>query len=295
MTNNIKNYNQLNTPQPHPLSSREREVIDLLLQGKTNKQMAFILGISERTIEFHLKNIYTKFEVNSRVELVLKLWKSTGDNLGESTIDQRNLKTENRDIYTLLTSRIFALKNAVSIIIKEEKMKKRWFLYCLVGLVFGAAFWHYFSLVARIFNHFAGVLNLIPETMIWLLLPIFLFIYLGVWLIPAIVPAVYEFNRSSSQHLSVVAVITVCVSAVLGYYLNYIVMLAFFGLPHMEYFIIFGQHALSFWQDWNQLFQNLILYKSIKWFLISGFGGGIIGYLTTRWYSSLPRQHLNTI
>lgn len=258
--------------------------------------MAFILGISERTIEFHLKNIYTKHEVNSRIELVLKLWKSTGDNLGGSAIDQRKSIIENRDIHTLRTRRIHVLKNSVSIIGKEVTMKKRWLFYCLEGLIFGAGFWHYISLVAKLFNHFDNVLYLIPESIIkWLILPISLLIYFGVWLIPTIMPAVYEFNRSSSQRLSVVAVITVCVSAVLGYYLNYIVMLAFFGLPHMEYFIIFGQHTTSFWQDWHQLFQNLILFKSIKWFLISGFGGGIIGYLTTQLYSTLSWKHFKTI
>jgi len=39
------------------LSRREEEVVDLLLQGKSNKQIALALHISERTVEFHLKNI----------------------------------------------------------------------------------------------------------------------------------------------------------------------------------------------------------------------------------------------
>lgn len=61
------------------LSPREKEVIRLLLQGKGNKQIAHELGISERTVEFHLNNIFEKMEVKSRVELILKLGKSTGD------------------------------------------------------------------------------------------------------------------------------------------------------------------------------------------------------------------------
>ena len=36
------------------LSRREKEVVTLLLQGKSNKQIALSLGVSERTIEFHL-------------------------------------------------------------------------------------------------------------------------------------------------------------------------------------------------------------------------------------------------
>ncbi len=55
------------------LSEREKEVVRLLLQGKSNKLIALSLGISVRTVEFHLKNIYAKFQVNSRIELILKL------------------------------------------------------------------------------------------------------------------------------------------------------------------------------------------------------------------------------
>jgi len=61
------------------LSRREKEVVTLLLQGKSNKQIALSLGVSERTVEFHLKNIYAKLQVNSRVELILQLGKATGD------------------------------------------------------------------------------------------------------------------------------------------------------------------------------------------------------------------------
>lgn len=72
------------------LSGREKEVISLLMQGKSNKQIAFALGITERTIEFHLKNIYTKLQVTSRVELILTLGKETGSfigELGQTTVD----------------------------------------------------------------------------------------------------------------------------------------------------------------------------------------------------------------
>ena len=64
------------TPQT-PLSKREQDVLDLLLAGKSNKLIAHALGITERTVEFHLKNIYAKHQVNSRMELVLHLRQST--------------------------------------------------------------------------------------------------------------------------------------------------------------------------------------------------------------------------
>lgn len=70
-------------PDHNELSDREQEVINQLLEGKSNKLIAYSLSISERTVEFHLKNIYEKYQVRSRVELVLKLRSSTVAGQGE--------------------------------------------------------------------------------------------------------------------------------------------------------------------------------------------------------------------
>lgn len=80
------------------ISPREQEVINLVMEGKSNKQIAYALQVKERTVEFHLKNIYQKLEVNSRVELVLKLGKTTGDKLdelGELTVDKGEENSHN--------------------------------------------------------------------------------------------------------------------------------------------------------------------------------------------------------
>lgn len=88
------------------LSEREREVAALLLQGKGNKQIAAALDITVRTVEFHLSNIYSKLEVVSRTEAVLKLAEirlreSTGalerDHPRESTVDMGDKPAENGD------------------------------------------------------------------------------------------------------------------------------------------------------------------------------------------------------
>ena len=60
------------------LSKRQQQVVELLLQGNSNKQIALELGISESTVEFHLRNIYVKLQVSSRTEAILRLGKSTG-------------------------------------------------------------------------------------------------------------------------------------------------------------------------------------------------------------------------
>ena len=51
------------------LSSREREVLDLILAGKMNKVVADKLGISMRTVEVHRAHIFDKMQVKTAVEL----------------------------------------------------------------------------------------------------------------------------------------------------------------------------------------------------------------------------------
>jgi DNA-binding CsgD family transcriptional regulator len=111
--------------QRHGLSTREQEVVNLLMEGKSNKLIASALGISDRTIEFHLKNIYTKFQVSSRTELILKLGSSTGmgkdelvDDLGRSTVVEREEISDNRD-----SLQAISLREAVSVIGKELRME----------------------------------------------------------------------------------------------------------------------------------------------------------------------------
>ncbi len=55
------------------LSKREKEVAGLLLEGKSNKQIAAALHISDSTVEFHLTKLYTKLGVVSRAEAIIRL------------------------------------------------------------------------------------------------------------------------------------------------------------------------------------------------------------------------------
>ncbi len=52
------------------LTPREREVFPQLLTGKLNKQIAAILGITEKTVKVHRAQVLRKFEVHSVAELV---------------------------------------------------------------------------------------------------------------------------------------------------------------------------------------------------------------------------------
>ncbi len=53
------------------LTEREVEVLRLVCQGRSNREMGEALVISERTIENHLRNIYQKLHITDRVQAVL--------------------------------------------------------------------------------------------------------------------------------------------------------------------------------------------------------------------------------
>jgi DNA-binding CsgD family transcriptional regulator len=109
------------------LSKREKEVVELVLQGKGNKQIAASLGISVRTVEFHLKNIYTKFQVSSRIELILSLGNATGhtlmEKLGSSTVEKQRENSENIGSLHSRAEWIRFVRNIVTIAGKEFIMK----------------------------------------------------------------------------------------------------------------------------------------------------------------------------
>jgi DNA-binding CsgD family transcriptional regulator len=55
------------------LTAREREIAELVADGRTNREVAEQLVLSAKTIEAHLRNIYAKLGVRSRVELARRV------------------------------------------------------------------------------------------------------------------------------------------------------------------------------------------------------------------------------
>jgi DNA-binding NarL/FixJ family response regulator len=49
------------------LTPRELKILELVISGRTNKAIACELYISQKTVEFHLDNIYTKIGVRTRL------------------------------------------------------------------------------------------------------------------------------------------------------------------------------------------------------------------------------------
>ena len=54
-----------------PLTAREREIVQLLAEGKSTKEVASVLGLSVKTAETHRSNIMRKLELHSVSDLVL--------------------------------------------------------------------------------------------------------------------------------------------------------------------------------------------------------------------------------
>lgn len=53
-----------------PLTVREQEVLQLILSGKSNREIAEDLLISENTVKTHARSIYSKYDVSSQAELI---------------------------------------------------------------------------------------------------------------------------------------------------------------------------------------------------------------------------------
>jgi DNA-binding CsgD family transcriptional regulator len=60
-------------PALHALTDREREVLEWVARGKTNADIGAILGISTRTVQKHLENVFAKLAVETRTAAVSRL------------------------------------------------------------------------------------------------------------------------------------------------------------------------------------------------------------------------------
>ena len=59
--------------QERGLSKRESEVVILVVQGLTNKQVADRLCVAEKTVKFHLTNVYKRMKISRRSQIIWTL------------------------------------------------------------------------------------------------------------------------------------------------------------------------------------------------------------------------------
>lgn len=57
------------------LTPREKEVFELLIKNNSTREIAEILGISEKTVRNHISNVIQKLGVDSRIQAVFELIK----------------------------------------------------------------------------------------------------------------------------------------------------------------------------------------------------------------------------
>lgn len=61
------------SPAGNSLTAREKTVLNLVVDGSTNAEIAKLLGISKNTVNNHVAHIFDKYNVNSRAELIAKV------------------------------------------------------------------------------------------------------------------------------------------------------------------------------------------------------------------------------
>lgn len=100
------------------LSKSEKNVYDEVLKGKSNKEIAETLFVSEKTIKFHLTNIFQKCFVKSRLELISKGLNMNNNNLPISS-EQKN------EVDTNLKNSIVKInKDSVEFVSEQFKVKE---------------------------------------------------------------------------------------------------------------------------------------------------------------------------
>jgi DNA-binding NarL/FixJ family response regulator len=55
-----------------PIPPRQAQILARIQQGKSDKEIGKELFISEETVAFHLRKLFTRFHVHSRLELLIK-------------------------------------------------------------------------------------------------------------------------------------------------------------------------------------------------------------------------------
>lgn len=72
----------LRTDPINTLSRKERDILDALAEGLTNKELSSRLGISTNTVKFHLSNIFDKLSVKNRAQAIAHYYASAAKSGG---------------------------------------------------------------------------------------------------------------------------------------------------------------------------------------------------------------------
>lgn len=111
------------------LTSREKEVLALIAEGKSNKEVANELFISVNTVKVHVSNIFQKIEVSSRTEAMLYV-------IEQAIVESQPMKLKDNEILTNPKE-----EPATALSKWQVTQRKYWWFLLIVGfVVFGAIF-----------------------------------------------------------------------------------------------------------------------------------------------------------
>lgn len=82
------------------LSNREAEVAELVSKGLSNKEVANQLFVTEKTVKFHLTNIYKKMNVKSRAQLIVWCLPHLGFVENEARVENNAVQAATQASYT---------------------------------------------------------------------------------------------------------------------------------------------------------------------------------------------------
>ncbi|TMD92460.1 MAG: helix-turn-helix transcriptional regulator [Chloroflexi bacterium] len=73
-----------------PITAQERRVAELVATGRSNQQIAQHLSVSVNTVETHLKHVFSKLGVRSRLELVGRGFQEQGGSGGRRPLRKKD-------------------------------------------------------------------------------------------------------------------------------------------------------------------------------------------------------------
>ena len=157
-------------------------------------------------------------------------------------------------------------------------MKRRWFIYLLIGILFGAADFVYLGFLYQVPCEQAFGCGPAGE---WLA---FLVLNVGIWLVPVVPVALCEVRHSRSRPRSIAASLCVWCAAIVAYYLTNAAQLAFWGLPSREELHVANHGAEHFWRNWASVLRGDVLGGITEWMVVAVVGGGVVGLLVSSIY-----------
>lgn len=116
------------SPHLHTLSPREVTILNWISNGKTNWEISMILGVTERTVRFHISSIFSKLDVTSRTRAVatameLTTWEKKYSPIAVSELRRlRQLEEENGQLKRLVADLSFD-KDMLSKALRKESLK----------------------------------------------------------------------------------------------------------------------------------------------------------------------------